>query len=596
MNKEYTEIMYSAEDIINDMDQTNLTLLWSSLVLITIKAMNIREFVVSPGYRCAPLLYHLWQNKWANVYSQTDERAGAYLASGISKATNLPTVLICTSGTAPANYYPAVIEAFQDKTPLIILSADRPFELRDCDANQSIDQQSLFGKYVTKELNLPEPTEEVSPIQLVLKIKDLVAQSLHSRKPVHINIPLREPLDPKEKLISKNYLDKLAEVSDFLTFPVASTPALPFINIPEVILNLIKGNRTQMMVVVGKLDPDEDLDSIIAWLNSKNYLFYCDISSNIKYRMLKNKNHILDIEHPVVAKFLSNKKYPFGNILHLGGRLVSSSYYRILSDSPIKVIHVSREPNREDPSSSVIYKHLSKVDQFVSHFPSEEIIKKPDSDIVLPEQLGSLSKSADQWLNNLNILCHSTIVKTILQNLSSKEALYLGNSSVIRAFDKYCTQPNMKIPKKILCNRGVSGLEGFISSAKGYFLGSFQKVVLVLGDISFLYDINALCDPLVKSGLVIVIINNNKGGIFSGLPAKKYENYLSPLIETPHNLSFSNLLKGFPIKCDFCETIDQFKDLFKSALDFSGSKIIEARINPVDDEEITKSYNKIGNT
>ena len=518
----------------------NINRVWSSLIVDELIKNGVTNYYISPGMRNAPLIAALSHFKNLNntiqIITCMDERAAAYRALGFAKATGQPVVLICTSGTAMANYYPAVIESKKSNLPLVIISADRPAELNFCDDNQTMDQIKLYGNYVQGDLNLGAPSVEVSPLALTSSVSNLIHKALFPQKgPVHFNLPFREPLEATKKEIPNEYLD-LAKLQ--INRNEASTKYVSINTIPTKLeleyISSILAKTKKGLLVIGSLNPYDDVGPVREFIKTLNWTTYYDVSSSLKFEFNLEQKALPTFDHPEIQAELV--KNPPETIFHVGGRLTSKHYYTFLKQVPsINLITLSLNKEKEDPSHHTKFRINSDINSTVTALQLELCEKKR-----FPEELdlevSSFTKEKIELINS-GPLSYPKISKTIVDNIENNTVLYLGNSTTVRSFDAYFSY-QVKKQIKIATNRGVSGIEGFIASACGYIDGSNQDVTLILGDVSFIHDLNSLYFlPSLKKKLKIVLINNKSGGIFTLLPINS-ETDVIDYITSPHDHNF----------------------------------------------------------
>lgn len=524
----------------NKLLSENINRVWSSLIIDEFIKNNISHFYLSPGMRNAPLIAALAHLKKSNhnllVFTCMDERAAAYRALGYSKATGLPCVLICTSGTAMANYMPAVIEAKKSNLPLIILSADRPAELTFCDDNQTMDQTKFFGTYVQGEMNLGAPTIEISPLALTSSLSNLIHKTHFPQKgPVHFNCAFREPLEAVVKNIPSDYL-KLA--SDQINRTGPSTRYMSSSTVPcktdlKLIADEIKKSKTGL-IVVGSLNSYDSTEEVKNFIKTINWPVYFDVSSSLKYLYNLSDNALPTFDHPEVQAALVNN--PPETIFHIGGRLTSKHYYSFLKQVPsINLITLSRNIEKEDPShhtkmriNADINSTLKSLNQELEKFEFKKLSSGLNFEAFTKTKIDLIDQAP---------LSYPKISKVIIDHLKDNSILYIGNSTVVRSFDAYFSYHNKK-NVLIATNRGVSGIEGFIASSVGFIDGKQKELYLILGDVSFIHDLNSLYFlKELKIPLKIILINNDGGGIFTLLPINKEEDVIN-YITSPHGNTF----------------------------------------------------------
>ncbi len=570
----------------------NINRLWSSLIIDEFIKNHITHFYISPGMRNAPLIAAIVEsqkdNKKICIYNCMDERAAGYRALGFSKSTGKACVLICTSGTAMANYMPAIIEAKKSNMPLIVLSADRPPELTYCDENQTIEQINFYGKFVQGELSLGTPNFEISPLALTSSLSNLIHKAFFPQKgPVHFNIAFREPLEATKQFIPDEYLklsnEQFKRIGPATRYMAPNTTPRPF-EIEEIATILKTSNSG--LVVIGSLNPYDLTQPVVDFIKFLNWPVYFDISSSLKFEFNLSDNALPTFDHPEVQEAMISN--PPQTLFHIGGRLTSKHYYSFLKQVPsINLITLSLNKEKEDPS------HHTKIRINADINSTLELVQK---------SLGTkplLAKSLDLNFNtftNKKIqiiengpLAYPSISKTIIDNLDEHSILYIGNSTVVRSFDAYFS---WQIKKKltIATNRGVSGIEGFIASSCGFIDGAEKDVYLVIGDVSFIHDLNSLY--FLKSlafNLKIILINNHGGGIFTLLPINNEDDVVS-IITSPHENSFkfSAEMAGL----DYVQ-IDKIQDLKNSVLELK-NKNTHCLLEILVDNKINKEvYEKL---
>lgn len=543
----------------------NINRLWSALIVDTFYNKGIKSFFTSPGLRNAPLLSSITHKENIKTYSGIDERSMAYRALGSAKANGLPGVLVCTSGSAMANYLPAVIEAYQTNIPLIILSADRPKKLVDAGDNQSIKQQHMFGNFVRAELELIVPCTSTSPQELVDTLSRFLNENM-LKGPVHINLPFEEPLDQQVDLTSPEYR-LLAGAVNFTEFLQRSSSMG---NLPEL------SSKKKTLIVLGPTPEYQSKDLLKKLVEASNLPCLIDIGSGLKFSDIGHHKVLPSFEHPEVSEFLEKNRPEL--IIHLGGRLVSKHYYNFLKSSKeTEVLLVGNEDIYTHPANSPKWEVKMPLNEFYEMaiktgylnnmtpftFDCQEIIGKKEEMIeTSPFSFPSISKR-------------------IIELMPNKSALYLGNSTTIRSFDAFASTKTHNKEIKVLTHRGASGIEGFNAAALGFAEESGLRTVLVHGDIGFMHDLGSLLNyQKIKTPLINIVVNNKGGGIFDHLPISKDRETL-PLIKTEHNRDFKGLCDWLNISYYNASNIADFEASFKTALEKEEVCVIEASVDQV---------------
>jgi 2-succinyl-5-enolpyruvyl-6-hydroxy-3-cyclohexene-1-carboxylate synthase len=566
----------------------HLNFLWSSLMVAEFIKNGIDTFFISPGNRNAPLISALAYEDRALKKACPDERAAGYRALGYAKATGRPGVLVCTSGTAPANYYPAVIEASREDIPLIILSADRPAELIGSDANQTIFQENLYGRYCRDALFLPCPGAAY-PLEALLAKLDYVIQN--PAGPVHINCPFRDPLIPGKTGIApvparllQNAKRLFAQPDPYTTY--ARKNILP--DIHELLKTVRKTKRG--IVIIGRLDTPEDTEAVENLLGRIDWPVFCDIASSLKGSLPADRQ-IFSLDHPETIRLL--KDYNPDTILQFGSGLVSKHYYAsMLPQSKAKVVQISPRSGLRDPAHRVNLRITAPVLTVAKELAKETLpTAAPEAFIRFMKYMETLHLRVKQTIEQ-DTLSFALIAATLLAHIPQDEGLFTGNSLAIRAFD--ATLPPVLRRIHVISNRGVSGIEGNIATCVGYAEASGNRVTAVIGDISFLHDLNALL--LVgqsKTPVILIVVNNGGGRIFERLPASDYPEILHPFMTTPHQMNFRHLAEQFELPYFKINTSRELLNTYKKALRNEKSTLLEIVVSPEDDLRIFQAMQQV---
>lgn len=558
-------------------DTSNINTVWGSLLVEELLRNNIDYFCISPGSRSAPLTVAAARHPGARKIVCHDERGAAFHALGYTRATAKPAVLICTSGTAAANYFPAFIEAAMDRLPLLVLSADRPPELQETGANQTIRQSHLFGAYAKWYFELPCPEETISPQVLLTTIDQAIYQTLSSpRGPVHLNCPLREPLAPVVKTVNVSYLKNLAwwlaDKKPFTTYQSSSlipTPATVYR-----ISNLLKTAQTGM-VSVGSLNTDFERITVKRLLKILQWPTFVDITSGL--RLDSGDTSIIHYFDQLLLSKVLRDNYQPDTLLHIGGQIVSKRFLEFTEklQGPRNYIIVKDHPFRYDPCHHMSC-HLETDIGLFCQALLEQI--EPQAPGRFTPMLLALSASVQAIIDNFirpeQPLSEIAVAHLIAGNIPARQGLWLASSMPVRDMDMYGSPPAQAV--RVGANRGTSGIEGTIAAATGFATGLQQPVTLVVGDLAFLHDMNslALLRKMIKP-LVIVVINNNGGGLFSFLPIAGFSDIFEEYFGTPHHIRFQAIADLFSLAYAAPATNGEFVRTYRSAVNSTDSILIE---------------------
>lgn len=543
----------------------NINAYWASLVVEELVRNGITQFYVSPGSRSTPLTVAAARHENTECRICHDERGAAFQALGYAKATFRPAALICTSGTAAANYYPAVIEASMDIVPLLVLSADRPPELLDTGANQTIFQHNLFGQYARWFFHMPTPDAAVSPEFVLTTIDQAVSRTTQSPAgPVHLNFMFREPLEPREEPFTA--VDSAAEKRWRTTDkPYTIYPSEPQHMDVESILSTVDviQKSEQGLIVLGRLHPYQQRSKeILDLIHFLGWPVYADISSGFRLGYA-------DVPH--IEEFELDSQPQPDTVLHLGGPLLSKRMLQWLSNSsPANYVQVHAAPNRLDPNYQVTHRIVSDVNACCEVLTTHLVpITPPES-----KKVPSICQSAlDSFFEQTDELSEPIVARLVSQILPQQHGLVLGNSMPVRDMTMYAVYDGA--PVRIGTNRGASGIDGNIASAVGFAAGLQAPVTLLIGDVAFLHDLNSL--QLVKQSqfpIQIICLNNNGGGIFSFLPISQYADVF-PYFETPHHRHFEHAARLFDLDYVRPKTKKEFITVYQQALPKAKSSVIE---------------------
>ncbi len=549
--------------------------MFASAILIDIcQRFGSDTFFVSPGYRDAPFIAALQLRDDLTLISCWDERAAAFQALGWAKATGRPAVLICTSGTAGANYLPAVIEAKTDHIPLLIITADRPFDLVFATAQQVIDQRDLFGKFVKRSLDFPPPSPSLNSKAWMSYSRMLLQTSIEDRPgPVHLNLPFSVPLDPvihdqrpsgaivaaTEAAILRMHRD-----GEYKTQAPGLSSFMAATWSPEFLMEFLDDLRAARsgLLVVGRLQDEYEKNAIRILRDRLGWPVFADIGSGLKF---ESDLEIPDLNLPQSRALFD--LYAPDCVLHVGKRLVSRHFDdSLLRWDGTRYWVLTQEEQIQDPY------HLPQRRQARPDF--KQILNRLE---VLPRK--------EVW--SRKIACLTSTLKAVKSSSfnfhdvamtireQSPAQVFVGNSTAIRAFDSWCFGATGQA-MAVSANRGVSGIEGLLATTMGMALATDKVWTLVIGDIAMLHDLNSIISLAQSRARVIVVIVNNLGGrIFETLPLQKYAWVKDPLISTPHHFNFAGICAMAGLPYSECENRLQFSETYLASRMSGVSCIIE---------------------
>jgi 2-succinyl-5-enolpyruvyl-6-hydroxy-3-cyclohexene-1-carboxylate synthase len=513
-----------------------------------------------------------------NIHSIIDERSASFFALGLTKATNVPVAVICTSGSAMANMFAAVIEAQKTNNQLIIISADRPSELALFDDNQCFDQKDFFGRYVSESIDLMDPDVN-RPLQASMaQIKHgLETMSFHRPGPIHVNIPLRAPLDEQaDQKVGEHHWDEVSKILNKKnTDIVKSRPNNCEI---ESLMSSLTNKKT--LLAIGQMQGMHS-SNIEQLIKSSQFTTVCDVSCEFKYVAGTAQNNIPSLDHPEVKAELESN--PPEVVIHFGKKMVSKHFYQFLRDQKeIEFIHVGSDHQLRNPAWLSVRSIPLGIDEFAAQLLQLGGEARP---LLTTSHFDKLTEMKSSLIHD-GPLSFPLVSKTMVENLPNGINLCIGNSTIIRSFENYSSLNGSK-HFNIFTARGLSGIEGALSSALGVSMSSTCPTVLMVGDVSFIHDLSFLAElKNTKSNLTIFLLNNSGGHIFGLLPLKISEQ-VRDLMQTPHDLDFGSIVQSFGIAYQLIEDKEQLVDWHKeNDLNSNCVQVIEIKLDPKMDQAI----------
>jgi 2-succinyl-5-enolpyruvyl-6-hydroxy-3-cyclohexene-1-carboxylate synthase len=495
-------------------------------------AKGITTIIISPGSRNAPLTIGFVSNPAFQCYSIADERSAAFFALGLAQQTRQPVALVCTSGSALLNYYPAFAEAFYSQIPLIVISADRPQSKIDIGDGQTIRQENVFENHSLYNANL---TEDVS-IDNDLKINEAINTAITKKGPVHINAPFEEPL-----------YETVSELSVAVKI-TASANDPQTISIEDISEFASLWNKaTRKMILVGVNEPNViNEKTITALAQDESVVVLTETTSNLY--------------HPSFINNIDTIITPFANedfedfrpeiLVTFGGMIVSKRIKAFLRKYKPKH-HWHIDTLRAYDTFGALAKHFEVNPNvfFEAFLPLTKSIK---SDYFTRlDTVNTLRKQRhENYLSKIQFSDFKVFEKAI-QSLPINSQLQISNSSAIRYAQLIAIDPSIEV----YCNRGTSGIDGSTSTAIGAAVANEKQTVFITGDIGFLYDSNALWNSYIPKNFKIILINNGGGGIFRILPGHEETPVFNTFFETSHGLTAEHLAKMYGF--EYCIASDE---------------------------------------
>jgi 2-succinyl-5-enolpyruvyl-6-hydroxy-3-cyclohexene-1-carboxylate synthase len=538
-------------------DAPNINLAWTMLAAEECHRLGVRHAVVSPGSRSAPLAVAFGRHAGIRVHVAHDERGGAFMALGIAKSTGVPAVAVMTSGTAVANALPAVVEARMTRTPLMVFAADRPPELRDCGANQAIPQANLLAGAARWSADLPCPTTDV-PAEFVLSTVDeafarACGHAGAQAGAVHLNWQFREPLAPDARPWDIGWLAGIARwTNDHAPWRLAMPPLASPVEIDEAV------------VIMGRTAP-LTRHSLEGWRGT----MLADITSDLADSGTAGADLVLRAAMEGDGNRALREVLQAKALAIIGDPVVSKRLNAWISAQPSGVTVFGAGDPRVDAAHRADAVYAGPVEFTAA--------KKLKPHAGWKRALACATRAAAKAIASERGLCEPTAVADATSACSdarSHGTLFYGSSMPIRDADFLAIHPPSGWHAG--ANRGASGIDGLIASAAGHALGTREPVVAIIGDVSALHDLSSLSlAAMVETPLVIVVLNNDGGGIFRYLPIAKHDDVFEALFTTPHGLSFAPVAKALGIAAESPTTRAAMKKAVAKALKRGGPTVIE---------------------
>jgi len=514
----------SPADTARTSSPSNLHTAWARLFVSALAGAGVRHVVVSPGSRSTPLVLAAAAEARITCHTILDERAAGFFALGQARVTGIPTVLLCTSGTAAAHYFPAVIEASLAFVPLLVLSADRPWDAYDAGASQTIDQTKLFGGHVRHFAELGLPDAAPSALRAVARIAaQAFARSLSPTPgPVHVNARFRKPLEP----VSVDAREPWAGVVEHIerqgpphTYASAAVPDAA--SVDEVTAACVRARRG--LIVCGPLpvfgDPTER-EKVIALARATGFPVFAEATSQMRFGGLgEGVTHVSSLG-ALLRSPAFRSAHPADVIVELGSAPTSGTYATYIAELPGAARFVVTPHGHLDPDGSaraVIQANPSSFAAAVAGRVLEHAEPRPT------EWAAALARAdARAWERIArdtgdSLVTEATVARSVVAALPEGGALVVGNSSPVRDLDTYVPPSPRAI--RVIHQRGAAGIDGLVAGAAGASSLAASPLVLLLGDLSFLHDIGGLAVARhAERPLVIVVVNNEGGRLFEELP------------------------------------------------------------------------------
>jgi 2-succinyl-5-enolpyruvyl-6-hydroxy-3-cyclohexene-1-carboxylate synthase len=567
------------------LDFRNINTLWASILAETLQRLGLNVAVICPGSRSAPLTIAFATNSKIESIPVLDERSAGFFALGIAKKSRFPVALICTSGTAAANFFPAIIEARESRIPLLVLTADRPPELRDCHAGQTIDQVKIYGNYPNWQAELAMPSPDM---EMLGYLRQTIAYAwerslLPTPGPVHLNIPWRDPLVPVPDLAVES-LKSQFNIDDFF----ATIKRFLW----EEILTFTLLTKAEKSIIETWHKCDNGI-IIAGTFHSHNPEKYCRaigrISQLLNWPVLAGLSPLRNYAPPIPYLISTydlilrdrqlTKQLTPEIAIQLGDLPTSKELRSWLNETQPKRYIIDPSHHNLDPLHGTTIHLRTSVENIAAIFP-----QIPPLVAVSPcPPLGGIlqlwcdaevkiRQEIDRKMAAINSIIEPKVSWLLSQILPPQTPIFIANSMPVRDVEFFWKPNNLKIQP--FFNRGANGIDGTLSTALGV-AHRHQSCILLTGDLALLHDTNGfLINNKFVGHLTVILINNNGGGIFEMLPVAKFDPPFEEFFATPQNVKFDRLCATYAIEHEIIDSWEKLKHKLNS-LPNTGIRVLE---------------------
>jgi 2-succinyl-5-enolpyruvyl-6-hydroxy-3-cyclohexene-1-carboxylate synthase len=560
--------------------------LWADLIVEELVRSGVDFFCVAPGSRSTPLVAALAANERAKSLVHFDERGTAFAALGYARATGRPAAWITTSGTAVANGLPAVVEAATDSVPMVLLTADRPPELRETGANQTVVQPNIFGGYPRWSFDLPAPDPTVDPAMVLTTVDQAVYRARRAPQgPVHLNLMFREPFLPEpDEEPDSDLPNRWRESAEPYTRYAATEPSVSAAEV-ERIWRKARGIE-RGLIVAGRLRSREQGEAVVRLADSLGWPLLPDVGSQV--RLGTRSMSFAPYYDALLAGDSFKEAHTPEAVLHFGGRALSKRLEQFLAASrPDPYVVVRQNPFRMDPGHIVTHSVEADIVRFCDALAETAGEHRTGGDASWTEGWRGASKrvdvALDRALAGTDELNEPQVARLISRHVPEGHGLCVASSMPIRDLDTFAAADGASVP--VTANRGASGIDGTVATAAGFARGLGRPVTLLVGDLALLHDLNSLA-LLRGLPVVVVVLNNDGGAIFSFLPVARREEFFEPYFGTPQGLSFEHAAAMFGIDYERPSSATEFIEMYRTACDRNGPTLIEVQTDREENVEL----------
>lgn len=557
---------------------------WSRVIAAALVEQGVREVIVSPGSRSTPFVLALGARAELRCIDVVDERCASFVALGMARASGRPVALLCTSGTAPAHWYPAVIEASLTSVPLVLLTADRPAELAACGAPQTIDQLKMFGDHVRHFADVGAPDASEGALRgLRRAIAQAVAASAHG--PVHLNLRARKPLEPREPKDDASWALR-RRVDAILAAPATRVAAVRSESDPIVIDEIARAldAAERPLIVVGPMAAtsvtDGSREAIVAIARATGAPVFAEASSQVRFAGRARQRLVALDALDLVIRSIAREDEP-DLVVQLGATTTSSAFDAFVAARPLltRIVIADRWTDPHGTAATMVLGALASTLPALARAVGRTTSRL---DHAWRDRLIAADRRAwtivDHDLEVSEGLSEGAVARTLVAALPDRALLTVGNSLPIRTLDRYVHGGDDLV---VLSQRGANGIDGLASGAIGASLATGAVSAVLLGDLSMQHDLGALATASqVTSPLAIVVVQNSGGRIFEQLPIAGVAGDAIERFTTPQSLRFDLAAAAFGVSYTRATDPQTLRAALDAALGRAGTTLIEAVVPP----------------
>jgi 2-succinyl-5-enolpyruvyl-6-hydroxy-3-cyclohexene-1-carboxylate synthase len=561
-------------------DQAVINRIWSETLLIELNRFGVEHVCIAPGSRSTPLTLEAADNPNFTLHTHFDERGLGFMALGLAKASQSPVAVIVTSGTAVANLLPAIAEAKLTGEKLVLLTADRPIELVGCGANQAIDQLGIFSQHASASLNLPSPTLNTSLNWLLTSIDDVMFTQQWEGSAVHINCAFPEPLySDGTKSEYHSYLSSVATWRESSSTYTQRFRTLSVNDIP-----LCEHNKG--IVIIGSL-PLEEADAALSFAQQMGWPVLADPQSGVSSEWA---HYDLWLQVPNFVRQLESCDL----IVQFGSRIISkrlNNWIKTQVTQDVKKVqywYISERSSRNNQSHLPQLHWVESPKSWVGRAQNEVSTQSGWANQLAQDVEEITQHISDLFLSVSTFNLNEVALAADVEGRAREVDVFFGNSLFVRLVDMFgCVSDT-----EVFSNRGASGIDGILATASGVQRSRRKPLLVYIGDISALYDLNSLSlFTRNEQPTVIVITNNDGGAIFDILPVPL--EHRKAYYQMPHGYQFKYAAKQFGLSYQQPTTLDQYQALVSEHFEHGqGTLVVEVQTPPSQAVELIKEFNK----